>query len=373
MKRTTWTVAVIAASVASSAMAQMSVYKNDEAGADLSIYGKVNMAVEAYDVNGLKESTDADGVRVQSHSSRLGVKAGQKVTDDLKAVMQVEAGVALTGADDGSTPFFATRNTYVGLASKAAGEIRFGRHDVAYKMMTTKDNLFPDAWGENDAIISEGAARADDTVIYLSPKWNDLQVLASASLTDLQEYSSDKLVATNATPVLDKGQCASAGIQYDGKIGFLGLGFESQESDRLASTNAKSGYDSAVLSIGSPKMAGFQVVGATELRDGKGKSNEKNYSVGVAQDVTDRLTVKANYGWKDVDATDANSELLTAGVSYTASKSLEFYAVYAQIANDDKAKLDFSDGPIGKTTSSSSALSAGDDVGGISLGTVYSF
>ena len=369
-KQAVWA-AVIGVAMAGSAVADLAVYSNDTTR--LNIYGKFNVAAESYTVEGVKPTSDAEGTRLQSHSSRLGFNAGQKVNDDLRAVGQVEAGVAMFGSDDGSTPFFTTRNTYVVLESKTAGEIRAGRHDVAYKMVTTKDNLFPDDLGENDAIISEGAGRADDTLLYLSPKWNDFQLLGSVSLTDMQEYSSDKLASTNTTPLLDKGQAVSAGLLYDGKFGFAGVGFESQEADQVTTTNAASGYDSAVLSLGSAKVHGFQLVGAIEQRDGTGKADETNYSIGCAQDLGAKWTVKGNYGWKDVDAKDANASLITAGVSYKAAKTLELYALVTAINNEAKSKVDFSDGPIGKTTTSASSLTARDDVSAVAVGAIYCF
>jgi hypothetical protein len=187
----------------------------------------------------------------------------------------------------------------------------------------------------------------------------------------MQEYESDKLTTSSQADV-EAGQVMSAGVQYDGSIGFLGLGYETQESDQLTSTNAATGYDSAVVSLGSPKFNGFQVVGAFEVRNGDGKADENNYSIGAAQDIG-KFTVKGTYGWKDVDADESNATELTAGVSYKVTKALELYALYTAIDNEAKSKVDFSDGPIGKTTSASSGLTAGDDVSGVALGAVYSF
>ncbi len=360
---------LIGVALAGNAMAEIPVFTNETTR--FAFYGKMHMALESYSVEGITEATDAEGTRLQSHSSRFGLMATQKVTDDVKVNGQVEATVALAGSDDNSSPFFATRNSYLGLESKTAGEVRVGRHDVAYKMVTVKDNLFPDCMGENDNIISEGAGRADDTILYLSPKWNNIQVLGSVSLTDMQEYESDKLT-TSTKADTEAGQIMSAGVQYDGKLGFLGLGYETQESDQLTSTNTATGYDSAVLSLGTPKFNGFQVVGALEVRSGEGKADENNYSIGMAQDIG-KFTVKGNYGWKDVDAEEANATEITAGVSYKVSKALEVYALYSAIDNEAKSKVDFSDGSIGKTTSTSSGLTGGDDVSGVALGAVYSF
>lgn len=369
IRKNTALAAFVGIAVASNAVADLPVYTNETTR--LNVYGRINAAVETYNVEGLRSSSDANGTRMHSHSSRFGINASQKINDDVKAVGQYEAGVSMFGSDDGSTPFYTTRNTYLGLASTTAGELRFGRHDVAYKLVTAKDNLFPDCLGENDTIISEGAGRADDTILYLSPKWNDIQLLGSVSLTDMQEYKSDKLT-TASNRKLEEGKAMSAGVQYDGALGFLGIGIEAQESDRVTTTNAASGYDSGVLSIGTPKMGGFQLVGAIEARHGNGKADETNYSIGLAQDIG-KWTVKGNYGWKDVDANDSNANMITAGVSYKASKMLELYALYTVIDNEDKSKVDFSDGPIGKTTASSASLTAGDDVSGVALGAVYSF
>lgn len=369
-KQAIWT-AVLGLMLAGQARADIQVFTNQTTHLD--IYARFHLGLEAYSVKGLKPTSDADGTRLQSHSSRLGFRGDQGITDDLKVVGQAEAGLSALGNDDGSTPFFTTRNTYLGLNSAVAGEVRVGRHDVAYKMLTARDNLFADTIGENDAIISEGGGRADDTLIYLSPKWKDLQFIGSVSLTDMQEYSSDKLT-TNTARSLEAGQSLSGGLQYDaGAHGFIAVAFESQEADRLTSTNSASGYDSAVLSLGAPKLGGFQIVGALEFRSGNGKPDETNYSLGFAQDLGDKWVVKGNYGWKDVDAAEANANMITAGFSYKATKTLELYLLYTAIDNESKSKIDFADGPIGKTTSSSSGLTAGDDVSAVALGAVYCF
>lgn len=370
IKQAIWTTAM-GLMLAGHALADIPVFTNETTRLD--IYARFHLGLETYSVEGLKTSSDAHGTRLQSHSSRLGFRGDQKINADLKVVGQIEAGLSALGNDDGSSPFFTTRNTYLGLNSKTAGEVRVGRHDVAYKMLTARDNLFADTIGENDAIISEGAGRADDTLIYLSPKWKDLQFIGSVSLTDMQEYSSDKLT-TNTARSLEAGQSLSGGLQYDaGAHGFISVAFESQEADRLTSTNSASGYDSAVLSLGAPKLGGFQLVGALEFRSGTGKPDETNYSIGFAQDLGDKWVVKGNYAWKDVDAAEANATMITAGVSYKLAKALELYVLYTTIDNEAKAKVDFGDGPIGKTTSSSSSLTAGDDVSAVALGAVYYF
>jgi predicted porin len=360
---------VIGSIVSGGVHAQVNLFTGETTRAYMN--GTFHGAVESYKVDGATPASDADGVRLQSHSSRLGFGVVQQVLEDLSVVAAVEAGVSLTGADDGSTPFASTRNTYIGLVSKRAGEIRFGRHDVAYKLVTTVDNLFPDQLGENDNIISEGAGRADDTVIYFSPKWNDVRLLASVSQTDLREYSSDKL-ANDQVRALEKGYNASAGLIYQGDYGYLGLGFETQKGDQITSTNVPSGYDSTVISVGTPKWNGLSIVGAAELRQGKNRPDQKNYSIGAVQTIG-KFAIKGNYAWKNVDADAANTELITVGASYSPAKALEFYATYSILNNQSNAKLDFSDGPIGRSTGSSVGLSNGDDLTALALGMITRF
>ncbi len=342
------------------ALSEIPVFTNDTTR--LAFYGKMHMALESYSVRGITDASDAEGTRFQSHSSRIGLLTSQKVNDDIKVKGQIEGAVALAGSDDGANPFCGTRNTYLGLESQTAGELRAGRHDVAYKMVSVKNNLFPDSLGKNDNIITEGAARADDTLLYLSPKWHNTQLLGSVSLTDGQEYHADQ----------DAGQTVSAGTLYDGALGVMGLGVETQESDLLSATNTTTGYDSAKINYGTPKFNGFQFMGAFEIRNGEGKPDETNYSIGLAQDIG-KFILKGNYAWKEVDAAEANANGITAAIYYKASNALELYIMYAAIDNEAHSKIDFSDGPIGKTTSSSSALSPGDDVNVIAMGAIFCF
>jgi len=348
------------------ALADMNVLTRSDT--EIAIWGKLHVEVDNYTVDSATDAGDASGTRLQTHSSRFAFKGSHAINEDMKGVFQIEAQANMTG-DEGAEPFARTRNTYIGISSARAGEVRMGKHDVAYKMATIGDNIFADAMGENDNIVSEGAGRPDDVALYLSPKVGGFQFLASAALTDAQEYTGDKLAPTNKAADVQAGHNASAAICWEGPAkSFANVAYEMQKSDVLSVGDKASGYDSVVLSAGCNVLENTKLVGAVESRSGvsSGVADQLNYSVGVKQGIGAKHAVKVQYSIRDVDAANSDADLTTAGYSYAASKSLELYVMATMINNDSASAVDYSDGKIGN-------VGKGDDLQAVVFGSVYEF
>ena len=361
-----WIAVAMLLAAGTAALADMNVVTRSDT--EIAIWGKLHVEADNYAVDSATGAGDASGTRLQTHSSRFAFKGSHVLNEDMKGVFQIEAQANMTG-DEGAEPFAKTRNTYLGLSSATAGEIRMGKHDVAYKMATIGDNICADALGENDNIISEGLGRPDDTALYLSPKVSGLQFLASVALTDAQEYDGDKLAPTNKPSDVQAGHGVSAAILWEGSDkSFACVAAELQKGDVISSGDKVSGYDSVVLSAGCDVLDGTKLVGAIETRSGARDAiaDQLNYSVGVKQRVVGKHAIKVQYSVRDVDAKDADADLTTVAYSYAASKSLELYVMATAINNDTASAVDYSDGKIGN-------VGKGDDLQAVVLGAIYDF
>lgn len=146
------------------------------------VYGKVNMAVEQYDVkdvNGDKIKPDS-GTQINSRASRIGVKGSSDLGSGLKAVYKLEFEVNINDGEG-----LKSRNQYVGLAG-GFGTVLAGRHDTPFKMSQPSD-LF------NDAKLSDlkpmagglgvtkkgGEDRVSNTLAYVSPSFGGVKLIAA--------------------------------------------------------------------------------------------------------------------------------------------------------------------------------------------------
>ncbi len=146
------------------------------------VYGKINMAVEQYDVKdaaGDKVKTES-GTQINSRASRIGVKGSSDLGNGLKAVYKLEFQVNI---DDGEG--LKSRNQYVGLAG-GFGTVLAGRHDTPFKMSQPKD-LFNDSGLADLKPMSGGLGvtgkggedRVSNTLAYVSPSFGGVKLLAA--------------------------------------------------------------------------------------------------------------------------------------------------------------------------------------------------
>ena len=102
-------------------------------------YGKLDVQALYADANLLRYADE--GWQIEAPFSRLGFKADQALTDDLKLIAVYEWQV--NGLDDSNKGHrFGSRNTYFGIASQTYGELTFGKNDSKFKKSEGKIDLF---------------------------------------------------------------------------------------------------------------------------------------------------------------------------------------------------------------------------------------
>jgi len=132
------------------------------AGEQATIYGKVNATIQSDDDNGTSETN------IKSNASRIGVKGGVKINDDLKAIYKVEWQVDVS--DESGSDNFKARSQWVGLKGNF-GSVMIGRNDTAVKVSQGKVDLFSDHNADIKQLFA-GENRMGDSLTYVSPKFN---------------------------------------------------------------------------------------------------------------------------------------------------------------------------------------------------------
>lgn len=129
-------------------------------------YGKLDLQALYTDANLLRYADK--GWQIEAPFSRVGFKADQALTDDLKLIAVYEWQV--NGLDDSNKGHrLGSRNTYIGIAINSYGELIFGKNDSKFKKSEGKIDLFNETLADM-AQLTPGQDRLENIVSYQSPK-----------------------------------------------------------------------------------------------------------------------------------------------------------------------------------------------------------
>src|SRR5258708_7675057 len=164
-------------------------------GGEVQLYGHVDVSLDDQ-TNGMSDFMH-NGQRVtgnngyvpdiSSNLSYFGVRGARDVGDDLRAIFQFEPEVAFAAtpgasdqAPDGTAQKFSlgSRNSFIGLQSRAWGTVMLGKTDTPYKTSTGRLDPFANTPGDYNAIMgnsggdnrTEFDARLPHSIWYESPK-----------------------------------------------------------------------------------------------------------------------------------------------------------------------------------------------------------
>jgi predicted porin len=210
LKPTVLAAAVCGLVAASAATAQTS---------SVQLYGRANLGFDYYSAEGARSQGATPGsqidyegrMRVFDNSSRVGLRGTEDLGNGLKAIFQIETGVNVdngsntgqSGSANGSTGFWASRDSYVGLDSNW-GRLTFGRQSVYYSNGANAqfaanyiNTEVPWTDGRAFGRMRVPASRQSNVVMYTSPTFAGL----NASL----HYSpnAQEAVQNNATSDTD--------------------------------------------------------------------------------------------------------------------------------------------------------------------------
>ena len=281
------------------------------AQSSVTVYGMMDAAIA-------KEDTGAAGGKrtvVNSgnqSSSRLGFKGTEDIGNGLKAVFNIEAGVALdTGASDAA---LFGRRAVVGLAGDF-GSIMVGREYTPIADVAKETDVFGQGfYGSNLNAFGAGrlTRRISNSVNYKSNSMSGFKVGAAYSAGETSSGPSGTL----------KGIMAD----YNGGGFYVGVGYHTFE--RLTTGNDKE------LIVGAGfKTGAFEVKGNYMEADPTGANNKfEQINVGAAYTM-DAHKFFANYQTDKLE-TGAKAHGLAVAYQYSLSKRTNVYASYSMLRNN---------------------------------------
>ncbi|MDT8383946.1 MAG: porin [Gammaproteobacteria bacterium] len=316
------------------------------------IYAKIHLSVDSMDNGGTGDA--ADGLFVSSNSSRLGIKGAVDLDGGMKAVYKYEMSTNYSTASGGLA---GNRNAYLGLKG-GFGQIIAGRHDMPFKTVGRKADLFGDTIGDHRT-VTRAKVGGDD---YADRRDNVLMYSNSFGAVDLAVAYAPEETGKDNTDM-------SIGIDF--KQGPLKVMFahEVHGGGNLTTNNDSTGD----IITGAYKMnemtflAGYGQV--SDLDGDKGDAGQVTMMTLGGSMKAGMNTFKLQYTMAESDVSDTASALLALGVDHKLGKNTSVYAMYAAISNDDLAGAGFTNSGHDSTV----AAVTGEDASGFSLGMIHKF
>ncbi|UOO82258.1 porin [Uruburuella testudinis] len=232
------------------------------AAAEVKMYGQIKSGIAAGQVkisgsNGSEKSAVA--TEIVDNTSRFGFKGSEKISDDLKAVWQVEQRISVINAREG----WATRDSFVGLEGKF-GKLRAGNISNQLNWM---DNIDPWMYSNNalglGVFTRTGNRKA--SIRYDTPKIAGFDANIQVSPRDNQNPADRR---THRQPEQTQ---YDAGLNYSNAGYFVQLGYNMRKNRYQNSNGAYK--DSHVGRL----LAGYD---ANNLFIGVGAQHAKGYETG---------------------------------------------------------------------------------------------
>jgi predicted porin len=310
------------------------------ASADVTVYGKLHYSIDSIDydsgISGAipgtgndSEAAGYDGLAVNSHSSRFGIKGSEDLGNGLSAVFQMEFG--LSGDDLGNLSN--SRNTYVALAG-SWGVAGIGQVDTPYKSSTGKLEMFGDNIGDYNQLYFDDI-RAPDALFYMSPNWNGFSFVAA-------------VVAPSSSVNADGIEATSIAATYANGPWFATLAYEDIADDFVRDIHGYTvDYDKWRMGLGYTAN-GLHVGFIYEDRDleavGDGNSWQLSgsYTAGnntfkVAYGEVEGMVRSTHYSTGPADFLMDEGDQWSIGVDHKLSNRTSLYAVYTDFEAEDDA------------------------------------
>ncbi|RDH89179.1 MAG: porin [endosymbiont of Seepiophila jonesi] len=293
--------------------------------ADSTIYGKVRVASDKW-----SQDADVDAWGMQDQASRLGIKGSEDLGNGLKAIYQMEFGVAA-----GSSFNWSGRNSFVGLAG-GFGTAVAGRHDTPLKMSTGKLDLFADTAADYDQGGNHTNLfmdrRVDGAIAYISPSFSGFTVAGAVVQTLATEDFQDAY--------------SIAGMYSNGPF-YGAVAYEQLDEDNFGAP----AENETQFRIGGGVLGwnNISVTGVYETRSdigGTANNDKATYQLSGAYDMG-MHRIKGMYGSADFDnAAGIDFDTYAVGYQFSFSKRTDAQVLYNARDIDDAAGAPSTDSSV---------------------------
>ena len=363
----------------------------------VTIYGVADVGLEQVEAKGATAGAASDVAgksRVTSNSSYIGFKGQEELGGGLKAIWQIEQAIDIDdGGGSTKTNGFATRDSFVGLSSAAAGKVIMGRITTPTRAVASKLDVFPGqaGIGADTAILGNtGQANKQGDLAFDTRKQNSVGFESAkiAGMTLSAAYIANES-RTNSNNPWGWGAGLTGGW---GPVTAMFAYEEHRGADGLNGNNMTAASAHGSLDTNYRIGLGFSQSGLTlnaiyemmELRGG----NATAMGAGVTELSRDAFWIGGKYAMgkhefrlayamalaadqtKDFETTevkDSEAQQISVGYGYNFTKRTQVYGVYSTVENDAGAAFDF--GPSKSKTNAA----AGADPEGFSIGVRHLF
>jgi predicted porin len=346
------------------------------ATSNVDIYGQINVSVDRVD-NGTGAAAGNDAWRVNSNTSRFGMKGSEDLGGGMKGLWQIEQGIVVDTANAASFGAGTSRNTFLGLGGDF-GTVLVGSHDTPYKLGTGSLDPFADTVADYNSVIGSfgGNNTADlrlgNVVAYISPTVSGFHAAIAKSFQD--ETGTGTAAAPNPSAY------SMTAIYSNGPL-FGSLSYE--KADDLAVSAGD--VDTRDLKLGLGYTFGDTKVGFVWERLKLSNdavladtfTTRNAWLINVAH-AMGPITLKASYANAgDVSGTNnTGAKVFNVGVDYAMSKRTSAYVIYSDVNNDAAGSYDLggaTSAGLGGSGSSNVVNAAGIDNSSIAIGMRHSF
>jgi predicted porin len=322
-----------------------------KAQTNVTLYGVVDAAIESADAGG-PEGRHTNVQSGNQSGSRFGFRGSEDLGNGLKAIFNLEAGVAVdTGAQDSAGLF--QRRAVVGLEGEF-GTLTLGReYSPIANVAGATDEFGQGFYGSNLSAFGSGRVtrRLANSINYKSASWGGFDLLAA--------YSAGEK-ATGPS-----GDLKGIGAEY--KMGGLYLGAAYHTLKRVATGNDKEYGAGAAYTFAD--FGGFEIKANYLSADPDGANNKfKQYNLGAGYPFGPNK-IYVNLQQNKLE-NGAKGNAWALAYSYSLSKRTNLYASYANLNNNGLATFGLNSG---SNTLAPAATALGGDPSVFTVGMRHTF
>lgn len=343
-------------------------------GTDLTIYGVFDLFAARFSTKSAGHTENTTEIASGGNGgSRLGFYATRPVNPDLTVGGRIEAGINLDSGRIGSsatvmestarTDRVWSRQAYLSMASKKAGELRIGRQQgPTYQFMTQYDPiLMPsvDGWGVLTTLGSQTPGvttgfyinptlRTENTIYYETPNLGG--VVAKASYSGRDSRSTDRSIADISLNYA-RGPLS---------VGLLALHASGTNTARSVKEQAlAASYDFALV---KPYLTYIQRNKANPAVSGGDPSEQKTLLLGAIVPVSREGAIRASWGRYSHDLPNRDATNLAIAYTHDVAPGFMLYGGISYLKQDSASRIPIFTSAIPDAGESVNAITVGASV-----------
>jgi len=314
----------------------------------VTIYGRIHADIENTLAGAAGAASTISMNKVANDLSRIGFKGSEDLGNGVKAIWQIESGVAINDGSSGGSNMLAGRESFVGLSKSDLGTAKLGNfllpyddvHYIAGSMFQYEAGISNDAalWANGGSLASGGFdARTGNSMSYQTPNYNGVSARFQYSLTS--GTGSSETTTNGATVV-------SGNVIYDKGPWHVGYAIQQNRDMQVMSDNfyqtGLSNMLAAGYNFGDIYLAGLVEHDSLSNINQTGGDRSRNYAGATATYTTGANVFSVLYGqaasWKgSAGVADSGAKMFSLAYNRVLSKSTQVYVLYTTLRDQANA------------------------------------